>query len=217
MSITRLALAFFTLLLTEVAVANSQPTPMSKLDSLLGTTHTQFMPLMQDGKLNGCTMTFTALVQDYAYNVGGYLKLTGNVGMLITDVSIGANVKLLVHSLDFEKQQLVSRPSPPSRVYLIKSDFQNTAKLTLNTFPAEDPGGIFVVMEAAKTMPFLEEIFTTSKIGIAFNQSNGKTDLTTEIDFSVLDIDDNGIKRRGRETVDKFSKCMLSVVNNAGL
>lgn len=181
---------------------------------MLGTLSVRFEPYMTEGKLAGCTLVFSALALDDKYKVGEYLKLIGNIGILNFKGNLGANLKLVVNRIDFDTAPVGFFPSPPSRAYLIKSDFSTTQDVEHENFPTETPGGLFSTFDAATGLDFISHSIVDGKVSIGFNQENGKSDIVTVLELDVADTDKSGNRKRSGESTNRFSECIQSVADS---
>ena len=110
-----------------VGSACAQVSTDELLAPFLGTTHTEFQAVMQNGFLNGCSINFAALTQDNKVDLGQYLKVEGSIEFFETkERSLGTALKVVVNKLNFVNGQMVSTPSAPTRAYLMADDFSTT-------------------------------------------------------------------------------------------
>ena len=181
---------------------------------MLGTLSVRFEPYMTEGRLSGCTLVFSALAVDDKYKVGEYLKLIGNIGILNFKGNLGANLKLVVNRIDFDTAPVSFFPSPPSRAYLIKSDFSTTQDVKHNNFSTETPGGLFSTFDAATGLDFISHSIVDGKITIGFNQDNGNSDIVTVLELDVADTDNSGNRKHSGESTIRFSECIQSVADS---
>jgi hypothetical protein len=84
--------------LCDVAEANQAAD--QALAAMAGTLNVKSEPYMNGGKLSGCTLVFDAIVQDWSYRQGGYIKVSGNVGFLQSGGSVAAALKVIVLEID---------------------------------------------------------------------------------------------------------------------
>jgi hypothetical protein len=181
---------------------------------MLGTLSVEFAPMMSEGKLQGCTLVFSALVVDDKYKVGEYLKLNGNIGILNFKGNLGANLKLVVNRVDFDTSPVSFLPSPPSRAYLIKSDFSTTQDGEQKSFPTETLGGLFSTFDAVIGLDFISHAIIERKVGIGFNQKNGKLDIVSSLELDVTETDIQGNRKRSEDSSNRFSECLQSVADS---
>jgi hypothetical protein len=68
------------------------------LGSMLGTLSVEAQPYFVAGRLNGCTIVFKALAQDWAYKQGGYIAVGGSFGLIGGDEKpLAVLVKVVLH------------------------------------------------------------------------------------------------------------------------
>ncbi|MEK1886880.1 MAG: hypothetical protein AAAB35_04710 [Phyllobacterium sp.] len=115
----RLILAGMALLASgSTSIAHSD-TMEEVLTRMTGTLEVHMEPYMKSGQLKGCDLLYTAIAQDWTYRQGGFIKVTGNVGFIKANGSIGSTLKVVVFDIETSKPNVQFIPSPPSRAYLI--------------------------------------------------------------------------------------------------
>lgn len=212
MNIAKSTCVFCSIVSTTLGGQSLAQSPLDvQISPMLGTISTQFEPLLSNGKLNGCTMVFTAIIADYKYELGTYLKIEGNFGFLSAENGIGSNLKVVVNKIGEAGNGYYLTPKRPSRAYLVSKDLTTSVEATVNTFEGDTPGSVFVVFDAVRGIQFATEMLLEEKIGIAFNQGMAEFDMLLSIDFGVIGTDSKGNRYRSRKTLDGFSSCLNEV------
>jgi hypothetical protein len=52
------------------------------LDRIAGTLDVSSMLYMKEGSLSGCQLVFDAMIRDYSYRQGRFIKVSGGVGFM---------------------------------------------------------------------------------------------------------------------------------------
>lgn len=186
------------------------------MDALSGTIATRAEPMMQSGKLQGCSIVFNSLVRDWNYRAGSYLKVEGSVVIIITDANFGALLKVVANAAKMESNGSITlTPSIPSRAYLISDDYKTNIESLITTGPAETPGGLMSVFPISPTLDMAVQAASTNKLTIAFNQLGGQSDIIVPIDLTVSDVDKRGQRIFASTASADFLDCLLKLTQNA--
>ncbi len=83
---TRVSLGFLTaiavMIVLESPASAQSPEIDVMLDRIAGTLEVSSMPYMKEGRLSGCQLVFDAMVRDYSYRQGRFIKVSGAVGIM---------------------------------------------------------------------------------------------------------------------------------------
>ncbi|THK38628.1 hypothetical protein EHS39_08960 [Ensifer sp. MPMI2T] len=180
------------------------------LARLEGTLNVQAQPHMNEGKIIGCQYVFDALMRDWSYRQGGYIKVSGSVAIMGLGGKIGTTVKVVVNEID--PATMTTTPSAPSRVYLIGSDFRTNVDTLVSSTESDVPGGRFSVYQMSPTTEMILEAMQNNRLTVAFNRRDGKTDLQLPVELDVLSTDDNGKRTRSERNGSAFAQCMSVVL-----
>lgn len=194
------------------ALAQQQNAGMS---AMLGTLSVRAEPMLQSGKLQGCSLVFNALTQDWKYRGGAFLKIEGPVLLSITENGAGAMLKVVANEIKTAQGGGVTfAASAPSCAYIISGDYKTNLDTLSTKGPAETAGGLLSVFELFPTAEMVLQATTDKKLTIAFNQNGGNSDLILPIDLNVSDIDGSGRRVLGSKASDEFSECMISLIRS---
>lgn len=186
------------------------------MDALTGTIETRAEPMMQSGKLQGCSIVFNSLVKDWKYRSGNYLKVEGSVLIVITETNLGAMLKVVTNAAAMGRDgTLTLTPSPPSRAYLISDDYKTNVDSLIKNGPAETPGGLMSVFSISPTLEMAVQAASINKLTIAFNQLGGQSDIVVPIDLTVSDVDKRGQRIFSSTASTEFLDCLLKLTQNA--
>jgi hypothetical protein len=184
-------------------------------DPITGTLDATSQRRLSQGKLNGCEIDFDIVTQDQAYWHGGYIKVSGSVGLVAghhTD-RMGSYIHLVVNTLDRQSGALT--PSPPSRAYVIGSDSVSNEHSLIKSGASDKPGGWFAISQLSPTMEIIFDAMKHNKLLIAFNQQEGKTDIALPVELDVVSTNPNGTKVRSGKTETEYAACVSDLIDQA--
>jgi hypothetical protein len=75
------------------ALAQMNPVVEQMLSKRLGTTTTEANPVFSDGALTGCSVVFGALIRDFTYKAGNYVRVDGSFSLMIANRNFAINVE----------------------------------------------------------------------------------------------------------------------------
>ncbi len=78
------------------SLAQGAPNP------LVGTLNIQSQPHFAQGKLEGCTLVYSALYQDWTYRQGALLKVDGSIGVVTSSKKLATILKVVVNEAHFD-------------------------------------------------------------------------------------------------------------------
>lgn len=204
MNLMRIACSLALLTLVAARTAASQ-----NIGDDGGTLDVASMPVMSNGKLTGCQLTFNAIIRDYTYRQGAFLGVSGGVGLMNTQQKLGATVKIVTTSLD---QSGKLAPSPPSRAYLIGANYATNLDSLVIAAASDQPGGLFSIYQVEPTIGILLDALKSKKLVFAFNQNGGGTDIQLPIELDIASTDTNGVQVRSDKTTQDFAACVLTLM-----
>ncbi|AZO35477.1 hypothetical protein EJ072_14120 [Mesorhizobium sp. M2A.F.Ca.ET.046.03.2.1] len=183
------------------------------LSAMAGTLDVQSQPYLHKGQLSGCTLIFDAILQDWSYRQGGFLKISGNVGIMRAGNKLGANLKVVVLEIDPNDPTLGLKPSAPSRAYLVDDDLK-TNLATLRGTPASDtPGALFSIFEVSPTLDMVLDGLRANKLTVAFNSKGGDTDIQLPLQLDVQEVKQSGERVRSNKMKSDFANCLTALGN----
>jgi hypothetical protein len=102
------------------AVAQAQPLDpeimeqlkRESLVSLLGTIEVRVTPNFAGGRLDGCSIGFRTLTQDWIYKQGAFVTVSGGFGVMNIKGTYMSYLKVTVHDVDTSTMKYT--PSPPA-------------------------------------------------------------------------------------------------------
>lgn len=205
-----LAAAF--MLLTGAAVAES---PLeAAMAQFVGTLSINSNPYFADGSLQGCTLVFTALHQDWTYRQGALLRVDGNIGIMAPrSRQIASNLKVVVNELRFNTTTPQFIPSAPSRAYLVGPDLKTNLPSLIQSAPSDTPGAYFGIFQLSPTFELLMEAIGTNEITIAFNNLGGESDIRLKLELDVVEVNDTGKRIRSPKMKNEYLDCLKTLVD----
>src|SRR5262245_37405961 len=150
------------------ASAQAQPPEHLNRESLLpmlGTISVEVTPNFADGRLDGCSIGFRTLAQDWIYKQGAFIAVSGGFGVMTIKGTYAAYLKVTVHDVDPLTMQFT--PSPPASAYFVAGN-TTTKNAIVGSIPSDEPGTIFVVSHVGPTFPVFSKGLADGKVTIAF-------------------------------------------------
>jgi hypothetical protein len=182
------------------------------LASRVGTVSAITRPRFSDGKLNGCAVEFSALLQDWAYSKGAFVKLDGSFGVMSANSNIAATLKVVVHDINPSNMQLT--PSPPASAYLV-AGAKTSMPFFFRRFESDTPGGLFSIFKLDGTFEIISSGLIAETVTVAFNRRPGGVDIAVPIDLTVEDTDANGKIKRSHQVGPTFFECAKELANSS--
>jgi hypothetical protein len=189
------------LMLIFAGIANAQED-----DSIIGTISVAFQPIQVSGELQGCTLVYNAVQNDFAYLKGspivsaGHLLFTQRNGNLIFGFKLG--VKSLNGDNPFVR---------PNFAYLQTASF-STSKIKVLSVDGDIGFKFFAYSLDEQVLGLYTEMLESGKITIGFNRKKGGMDVLVPIDLYVTDVEAQGskfIRKRSNEQLQKFTECSM--------
>lgn len=180
-----------------------------------GTLSAASVPVMSNGKLIGCQLSFDAIALDHTYRQGALIKVSGSSGMMATSNGMGVTVKVVVSAFDGDGVTL--KPSPPSRAYLVGKDLRNNFDSLVDAAPSDQPGGWFAIYQASPAMEIVAEAIEQGELTFAFNQLNGSSDIQLNVDLAVESTNDAFEQVRSRKTIEDYAQCISTLATSGAL
>lgn len=203
----------FFLVISAIRPAHAEEVDMMALmlSKIVGTQSVLFEPQVRNGDLIGCTFSYDALVRDWKYRNGGFLKVSGSLGILGPDGSFGAMQKLVVNHIDYSGPTPQIVPSRPSRLYMRDQNYRTNLDSLVNSAESDSPGSVFSVFSVSPTMEIILAGIEHGEIIVAFNQLDGESDIELPIDLDVASMDQEGNRTRSNDARKAFLKCLLTL------
>lgn len=179
------------------------------VDMMVGTLNVTNSPMMTNGELTGCTLTYDVIYKDFTYRKGRPIKVIGSFGFLSANDTIGSTLKVVVNEMSSsEDGRLILSPSAPQKAYLIGRNYEHNHTDLVLANPSDLDGGLFSIFRTDKSFDIIINGIEDGKIVIAFNQNNGGTDIQMPVDLTVLSTDMTGKRTFGNDAIHEFMKCM---------
>lgn len=206
-------------LLILLGVCSTRPT-MAQMNSVveqllskrLGTTTTTANPVFSDGVLTGCSVVFGALIKDFTYKAGNYVRVDGSFSLMAANRNLAIMLKVVLHDLDPKSLELT--PSPPVTAFFVSGNSTSRPFLINQSSETDTPGAIIAIYNAEKTFPMLIEGVSEETVTIAFARSKGGMEVQVPIDLGIEDTDDDGKKSRSHKAVTKFNSCVPALLKS---
>jgi hypothetical protein len=189
--------------------ATAQRMARQGLAHMVGTTSVEAQPYLVNGRLNGCTIVFTALAQDWAYKQGGYIAVSGNFGLLGGKPPLAVSLKVVLHDLDL--RTMILTPSPPATAYFVSGNTTTKNEVVLSE-TSDTPGALFTVLKAEQSFRVLVEGLKQDKVTIAFARRLGGTDIQLPIETTVVETSATGQRTRSPKASVEFSECAHQLI-----
>ncbi|MGV2108699.1 hypothetical protein ACQZ4X_21790 [Agrobacterium vitis] len=175
------------------------------MSKIAGTQRVFAQPYMTGGKLAGCNLVFEAMIRDYTYRQGQFIKVNGSIGIMGIGDKLGAVLKVVVNEIT--PPSLSFNPSRPSRAYLIGSKFETNVDSLVSADESDTPGSLFSVFQSSPTAEIVLAALESKKITVAFNKKGGPSDIQLPLEFDVAQTDETGKRTRNDEAVEGFAQC----------
>lgn len=189
--------------------AHAQPLDAERLNldtlrKLQGTIEVDMAPYFAGGRLEGCSVGFRTLTQDWIYKQGAFITVSGSFGVMNIKGTYVGYLKVTVNDVDPRTMQFT--PSPPASAYFVAGN-TTTKEAVVSSDPSDQPGTIFVVSHVGPTLSVFGKGLADGKVTIAFARQKGVSDVTVSIDTTVVDIDQTGQRKRSDQISTDFLKC----------
>lgn len=198
---------------TALAQVNEDELIEAMMTKIAGTQRVYTQPYMTDGKLAGCQLIFEALIRDFTYRQGQFIKVDGNVGLMGSGGNVAAVLKVVVNEIT--PPSITFKPSPPSRAYLIDSNFSTNFGSLVDAYESDTPGSLFSVFQLSPTTEMIMAALESRKLTVAFNNKGGTSDIQLPLELDVVETDNNGGRTRSDEAVKGFAQCALLLMQQA--
>ena len=196
-----------------LAQANEDELIEAMMTRIAGTQRVYAQPYMTSGKLAGCHLIFEAMIRDFTYRQGQFIKVDGNVGLMGVGDNVAVVLKVVVNEVT--PPSITFKPSPPSRAYLIDPNFMTNMDSLVSASESDTPGSLFSVFQLSPSTEIIMSALEYKKITVAFNQKGGASDLQLSLELDVAQTDNNGGKIRSNEAVKSFAQCALILMQQA--
>lgn len=183
-------------------------------DSLDGTYTIEFQPIQSAGKLQGCSLVYSAAALDYTYKQGELLSLKGNISIFGDEKGMLLNFKIGV------VENLAKNPTfvEPHFAYLQTSN-SSTNEVESKSFASDIPGyKIFVYSLFEPNITKLyEDMISSGKVTIGFNRKANGMDILVPLNLFIRDarLEGNAVKREhSMEMLNAFSSCSSKLIDS---
>lgn len=188
------------------AQVNEKELLEAMMSKIAGTQRIMAQPYMTGGRLAGCNLIFEAMIRDYTYRQGQFIKVDGNIGIMGLGGKLGAVLKVVVNEIT--PPSLTFKPSPPSRAYLIGANFKTSVDSLVSSNESDTPGSLFSVFQLSPSAEMIMTALQSKKITVAFNKKGGPSDIQLPLELDVAKTDDNGKRTRNDEAMRGFAQCV---------
>jgi len=154
-------------------------------EKTLGTTA---YPVSAGGEIIGCELEFTHLAQDFAYKRGGLILLNGSVATRLNNQGDPIlTFKLVLDDVEGWGDTLKTTPSTPADASLLSKDGNGNHKSEILSVAGDGPGSILKVYPLIDPSSdgVLDSIFYDHRLNVAFNRSEGGTDIRISVDLDA--------------------------------
>lgn len=189
------------------AQVNERQVIEAMMTKVAGTQRVYAQPYMTAGKLAGCNLVFEAMIRDFTYRQGQFIKVDGSIGIMAIGGAPGAVLKVVVNEID--PPSLTFTPSPPSRAYLFGPKFNTNVESLVSATESDTPGSLFSVFQVTPTLDIVLSALELKKVTVAFNKKGGSSDIQLPLELDVAQTDDEGVRTRSDQAATEFSQCLL--------
>jgi hypothetical protein len=180
------------------------------LRAMLGTTSVEAKSNFVGSQLDGCSVEFNVLAQDWTYKQGAYIKVSGAFGLMSArQGGVVVVLEVIVHDID--PRTMNATPSAPVSAYFV-SDNTTTKDAIVGSYPPDVPGAIFVVFQLEPTFQTIVHSLSAEKVAIAFTRNKGGSDIRFAIDTSVVDTAANGRRTHSPKAAMDFANCAKTLM-----
>jgi hypothetical protein len=192
-----------------IGSAFAQAQPRGQLDReglahMLGTIEVVVTPNFSGGRLEGCSIGFRTLTQDWIYKQGAFITVSGGFGVMNIKGTYAGYLKVTVHDVDPRTMQFT--PSPPASAYFVAGN-KTTKDAIVSSGPSDLPGTIFVVSHVGPTFSVFGKGLADGKVTIAFARKKDGGDVVVPIDTNVVDTAPNGQRKYSDQISADFRNC----------
>ncbi|MGA9163289.1 MAG: hypothetical protein WBZ31_02425 [Thiobacillus sp.] len=193
------------------AICLSSNSIAASMADFAGTYSVRFQPVTSEGKLKGCSLVYTAVMLDYAYQNGAPVMVGGNITYHQNGKQPGLTLKLGLSNPLSDDLKVV----PPNYAFIrTKNGTTAGAKFVANE---SDMSGykLFVYQLTSKSTQVIGDLLNGENPTIGFNRTPKGVDATFLLDLSVEDVAaSNAGKLQGKHSTaatDGFTKCFMEL------
>lgn len=191
--------------------SSQQPSPTDlALARLEGTTSVSYSPTFSNGQIIGCGIEFNAVARDWSFRKGEYDKISGSFGFLISNKNIAPILKLVVNELD--RGTFSFRPKAPTRAYVTAGTLSNFQTL-ITSYQSDTPGSLFSVFQIEPTANMYAQALVAGKLSLRYGKNAAGIDAPIEIDLTVVDTKDDGMRVKSDKPVDDMLSCVRHLLD----
>ena len=164
------------------------------------------------GELVGCTVVFSAVIRDTAYEGGALMNIKGHVGLNAVGEGLGKSFRPAIKLGVFQSAPgRTAATATPDFVYAVGSN-GSTAKSVLASRPSLDADGTLLSVLAFDdpSVGVLKDVAAGKPVTFAYSRGASGVDSKAVVDFSVVDINivgDRVVRTRNNREAASFAKC----------
>lgn len=175
------------------------------LDS--GTVDVYFQQLSREGKLDGCSLVFTSLVNDYMYLNGAQVIMNGSIAVrAMSNKSIAFTAKLGT------KPFLRNSPKWDAPVHFYVATKTHSTAGRANFVDGDHEGYRLLITQLDSNFAgMFKEMVETHQFTVGFNRKPGGSDVYTVVKMNVQltkDANGNAAQVINEETAPQFFDCV---------
>lgn len=183
-------------------------------DKMLGTLSVKATPVFAEGKLNACSIEYTAFIRDYKYKQGEVVHMSGSLGFQADGNARTFTSYLKIVLNDWDPKKLEFVPGDPGSALILNGNKTTKDALILSTV-SDTPGGYFSVFDFNKTYENLSEAVEKNELNISYSRKGGKSDVPISIDLTVSETDDEGVRKKSDSNSLEFFQCTIDLIDVA--
>ncbi|MDP1645234.1 MAG: hypothetical protein Q8L71_06985 [Thiobacillus sp.] len=196
------------------AICLSSNSLAASMADITGTYSVRFEPVSSAGKLEGCSLIYTAVMLDYVYQNGAPVMVGGNITYHQNGNQPGLALKLgLSNALSSDQ-----RVEPPHYAF-IRTKNGTTAGAQFVTYDSDIRGyRVFVYQLTEKSTNVIGDLLGGLNPTIGFNRTPTGVDATFPLDLSVEDVaaSKNGQPQRkhSNAATEGFANCFAELASS---
>ncbi len=183
------------------------------LTPLVGTTEVQFHPVQSGGLVEGCTLIYHVIGQDYVYQEGNLIGLVGTIAYYTNNDRNTIGLSLKIGVLDSLESH--ARMEAPFFAYL-QSPHGTTLTSKFAKADPEMPGSrLFAFEFDENALQVFKDLMDGLPITIGFNRHKGGLHILVPLDLgiaeSIVGADGSVARRRSGDMLNQFITCTTEV------
>jgi hypothetical protein len=189
------------------------------MSQFVGTVSVEFRSMQAQGILEGCTLVYNVVEQDFAYRQGRLVSVVGNIAYFTNRERNNIALSLKIGTKEtFGK---ASKGEAPHYAY-IQTPNATTAKSKFFATDSDTQGAKLFVYDLDKdSMTVLEELISGQPVTVGFNRHAGGMDVLARVDLRVADVTVSPggkmVRHRTEDALLNFTSCVSDLTEQVGV